>query len=65
MVFSAILFASTVKRHPIWFNFCLSFIVFSLSYSLLAFAGQQGQEDVTKGGVCIAQAAMVYAAPFL
>ncbi|KAH6880228.1 hypothetical protein BKA70DRAFT_1447512 [Coprinopsis sp. MPI-PUGE-AT-0042] len=61
MVFSAILFASTVKRHPIWFNFCLSFIVFSLSYSLLAFApGQQGRD-----GVCIAQAAMVYAVPFL
>ncbi|KAH6901207.1 hypothetical protein BKA70DRAFT_1388432 [Coprinopsis sp. MPI-PUGE-AT-0042] len=65
MVFSAILFASTVKRHPIWFNFCLSFIVFSLSYSLLAFApGQQGRDGAPEG-VCIAQAAMVYAAPFL
>ncbi|KAH6901220.1 hypothetical protein BKA70DRAFT_1309898 [Coprinopsis sp. MPI-PUGE-AT-0042] len=66
MVFSAILFASTVKRHPIWFNFCLSFIVFSLSYSLLAFApGRQQRNEAPSEGVCIAQAVMVYAAPFL
>lgn len=62
MVFSALVFPS-VKRHPIWYNFCMSWIIFSLSYCLLAFAGQQHTPQTRN--VCIAQAAMVYAAPFI
>ncbi|KAH6908796.1 hypothetical protein BKA70DRAFT_252961 [Coprinopsis sp. MPI-PUGE-AT-0042] len=62
MVFSALVFPS-VKRHPIWYNFCASWIIFSLSYSLLSFAGQQQTQRTHN--VCVAQAAMVYAAPFI
>ncbi|KAH6880183.1 hypothetical protein BKA70DRAFT_1344053 [Coprinopsis sp. MPI-PUGE-AT-0042] len=66
MLVSAILFASTVKRHPIWYNFCLSFIVSSLPYSLLAFVGEREDPlELPKRRLCIAQAVLIYAAPFL
>ncbi|KAH6901242.1 hypothetical protein BKA70DRAFT_691382 [Coprinopsis sp. MPI-PUGE-AT-0042] len=66
MFASALVFASTVKRHPIWFSFCLSFIIFSFSYSLLVFTGgQQDASELAMQGVCRAQAALIYAAPFL
>ncbi|EFI26737.1 hypothetical protein CC1G_15661 [Coprinopsis cinerea okayama7 len=62
MIFSALVFPS-VRRHPVWYNFCLSWVMFSLSYSLLSFAGQQF--TLSSQTICKAQAAMVYAAPFL
>ncbi|TFK25327.1 hypothetical protein FA15DRAFT_590696 [Coprinopsis marcescibilis] len=62
MVFSALAFPK-VKRHPIWYNFCLAWVVFSLSYALLSFGGQQF--STPSRSLCITQAALVYAAPFL
>ncbi|TEB31055.1 hypothetical protein FA13DRAFT_1764259 [Coprinellus micaceus] len=62
-MFSAILFRS-VKRCPMWYSFCASWLMFSASFSLLAFAGQQFSLTQSKN-LCIAQAGLVYAAPFL
>ncbi|KAJ3501611.1 hypothetical protein NMY22_g18866 [Coprinellus aureogranulatus] len=63
IIFSAILFRS-VKRCPVWYSFCASWLVFSASFALLGFAGQQFSATQSKG-LCIAQAGLVYAAPFL
>ncbi|KAF9445361.1 hypothetical protein P691DRAFT_735097 [Macrolepiota fuliginosa MF-IS2] len=52
-----------VFRHPTWFSFCLSWIVWGVSFSLLFFAGQQ--THVTSQSLCIAQSALVYAVPVL
>ena len=65
---SALIFSSQVKRHPIWHNFFLSFVVYSVSYSLLAFDPELEHETlaiIAKKKVCIAQAILVYAAPLL
>lgn len=62
MLLSAVILPE-VKRHTVWYSFCLSWIFFTLSYSLLSFGGQQfnGRAD----GLCAAQAVMVHTAPFL
>ncbi|KAF8157154.1 hypothetical protein B0H34DRAFT_489351 [Crassisporium funariophilum] len=57
--------SSNAKRHPVWFSFCISWIVFGLSYSLLVFSGQQYDSPAGGSKVCITQAALVYATPIL
>lgn len=51
-------------RCLVWYSFCASWLVFSASFSLLAFAGQQFSATQSEG-LCIAQAGLVYAAPIL
>lgn len=67
MFISALVSPKTIKRHPIWYNFALSFIIFSLSYSILAFAPglRNNPHELAGSGICVAQAALIYAAPFL
>lgn len=67
MLITALVFRSTIKRSPVWYNFCLSFVTFSLSYSLLLFTGEKSDpaQPILGTGVCIGQAALVYGAPFL
>ncbi|TFK41760.1 hypothetical protein BDQ12DRAFT_733211 [Crucibulum laeve] len=60
MVGSALVLKS-VKRHAIWFSFCISWIIFGLSYTLLSFAGRQF--STPSFGLCVTQAALVYSAP--
>ncbi|KAG5725620.1 hypothetical protein E4T56_gene7870, partial [Termitomyces sp. T112] len=48
------------SRHPIFFSFCFSWIVFCASYALSTFAGQQERPDHS---MCTVHAALVYAAP--
>ncbi|KAH0582081.1 hypothetical protein H2248_011736 [Termitomyces sp. 'cryptogamus'] len=48
------------SRHPTFFSFCFSWIVFCASYALLTFAGQQERPDHS---MCTVHAALVYAAP--
>ncbi|KAF8957396.1 hypothetical protein BDZ97DRAFT_1670064 [Flammula alnicola] len=62
IVLSACIFRSA-KRHPIFFSFCISWIVFGLAYSLLLFAGQQYKRPDRI--LCTIQAALIYAVPFL
>uniref|UniRef100_A0A8H8CEU6 Uncharacterized protein n=1 Tax=Psilocybe cubensis TaxID=181762 RepID=A0A8H8CEU6_PSICU len=65
VVFSALIFRTAAKRHPIWFSFCISWIVFGVSYALLLVAGQQFRRPAPERALCTVQAASVYAAPFL
>ncbi|KAF8886777.1 hypothetical protein BD779DRAFT_1529616, partial [Infundibulicybe gibba] len=53
-------FLSRAKRHPIWFNFCVSWIAYCLSACTLFFAGQTANPSVK---LCIVQAALAYSAP--
>ncbi|KAF8198472.1 hypothetical protein BJ912DRAFT_26969 [Pholiota molesta] len=62
IVLSACLARGT-KRHPIFYSFCISWIVFGISYSLLLFAGQQFKRPGRI--ICTIQAALIYASPFL
>ncbi|KAF5317245.1 hypothetical protein D9611_003470 [Ephemerocybe angulata] len=63
MIFSALAFRK-VQRCPIWYSFCASWLTFSASFSLLSFAGQQFNSSQDRD-LCLAQAGLVYAAPFL
>lgn len=62
IILSACIFRG-VKRHPMWFSFGISWIVFAISYSLMFLAGQQWVKPMK--ALCIAQAGMIYAVPFL
>ncbi|KAF9561180.1 hypothetical protein CPC08DRAFT_707612 [Agrocybe pediades] len=64
IVLSACIFRQNAKRHPIWFSFCVSWILFGISYSFLLFAGQQFKLS-PKRIPCTIQAGLVYAAPYL
>ncbi|RDB27488.1 hypothetical protein Hypma_003845 [Hypsizygus marmoreus] len=54
----------SVKRYSTWYSFGTSWILSSISYSLLAIAGQRtGPKPAF--GLCLAQSALIYAAPSL
>jgi hypothetical protein len=55
---------SNVRRHITWINFCMSWILSSLSYCLLLFARQDyGPEP--NHILCLVQSPLIYAAPTL
>lgn len=62
LVFFTVVFSSIAQRHITWYNFILSWIIFTTSYSLLFFSGQL-KDAVPDLQVCVAQAALIYAAP--
>lgn len=49
-----------LKRCAAWYNFCIGWLAYSLSFAILTFAGQQDQWQPSIG-VCRVQAAMVCA----
>ncbi|KAK0189056.1 hypothetical protein F5146DRAFT_693874 [Armillaria mellea] len=53
-----------VQRHSIWINFCISWIISCISYTLLVFAGTNESEHVPFA-LCVTQAALIYGAPVL
>ncbi|KAG6819261.1 hypothetical protein H0H93_013617 [Arthromyces matolae] len=53
-----------IKRHSTWYSFVASWIVSSISYTLLAFAGQR-TGPIPDFGLCLIQGALIYAAPTL
>lgn len=63
IIFMTALFSSQIVRHPAWFSFCFSWILWGISFSLLFFSGQQTQ--VTSQPLCIVQSALVYTVPLL
>jgi len=55
---------SSVKRSSTWYNFGLSWILSSVSYTLLAIAGKRrGPEPAF--ALCVVQSGLIYAAPAL
>lgn len=51
-------------RHPAWWSFCASWVVFGVSYSILFLAGMQFSPHLDQT-LCIVQAGLSYAAPLL
>ncbi|KAK0489511.1 hypothetical protein EDD18DRAFT_584515 [Armillaria luteobubalina] len=62
LVASTALLSRRVQRHITWFSFCVSWIVSCISYTLLVIAGQALKTQPTFG-LCVTQAALIYAAP--
>ncbi|KAK0473754.1 hypothetical protein IW261DRAFT_676187 [Armillaria novae-zelandiae] len=62
LITSTALLSRRVQRHVTWFSFCVSWIVSCISYILLAIAGQALETQPTFG-LCVTQAALIYAAP--
>ncbi|KAF9071788.1 hypothetical protein BDP27DRAFT_458737 [Rhodocollybia butyracea] len=65
---SSAFFNSSISRQPTWYSFLISWIISSISYTLLLFAGQidlSGDEKQTgvPFGLCVFQSSVVYAAP--
>jgi len=58
------LISHRVRRHSTWISFCVSWIIYVLSYTLLTFAGRQLGPQPERG-LCIIQSGMIYAAPVL
>ncbi|KAI0756825.1 hypothetical protein C8Q80DRAFT_1091399 [Daedaleopsis nitida] len=56
------LFSKTAKRHPTVINFCVTWILYSIIYCLLIYGGGNLLDDPPYE-LCLAQAAMNYAAP--
>ncbi|KAJ7484234.1 hypothetical protein FB451DRAFT_1231843 [Mycena latifolia] len=56
--------SSRSPRNATWQNFFTSWIISTVSYSLLLFSGQVNQREPTFG-VCLAQAGLVYGIPSL
>ncbi|KAJ3880239.1 hypothetical protein F5051DRAFT_170474 [Lentinula edodes] len=58
---------SLIRRHLTWYNFLASWIISSLSYSLLLFAGQIDLSGEKKSevpfGLCVFQSSVIYASP--
>lgn len=65
IVFFTAIFARGINRHPIWFSFILSWILWGLFWSLLVLTGQGGSGDSVPRGVCLFQASLLSAAPIL
>ncbi|KAJ7150835.1 hypothetical protein C8R43DRAFT_1191316 [Mycena crocata] len=56
--------SSRAPRNATWQNFFTSWIISTVSYSLLLFAGQKGS-PAPAFGVCLAQAGLIYGIPSL
>ncbi|KAK0439337.1 hypothetical protein EV421DRAFT_855479 [Armillaria borealis] len=62
LIASTAFLSHRVQRHITWFSFCVSWIMSCISYILLAIAGQALEAQPTFG-LCVTQAALIYAAP--
>ncbi|KAI0337239.1 hypothetical protein BDW22DRAFT_1433464 [Trametopsis cervina] len=54
-----------VNRHVTWLNFCITWIIYVISYTLLLYSGHQFSEEPPAFALCLTQAALVYGAPVL
>ncbi|PBK99582.1 hypothetical protein ARMGADRAFT_1059684 [Armillaria gallica] len=63
IVLTAIL-SRHIQRHFTWLNFCISWIISCVSYTLLVFTGTNGSKHVPYA-LCVTQAALIYGAPVL
>ncbi|THU77003.1 hypothetical protein K435DRAFT_878435 [Dendrothele bispora CBS 962.96] len=59
------LLSSSTKRNGTWYSFCVSWVIFSLSFCLLFFAGEQTvyDKETPSYGLCLTQAALIYSTP--
>jgi len=55
-------FSRNITRHPLWIGFCGSWILYSLSYTLLLYIGRISSLHAPHV-LCLLQAGMVYGAP--
>ncbi|KAK0481695.1 hypothetical protein IW261DRAFT_1093890 [Armillaria novae-zelandiae] len=52
--------SKSVVRHPTLVNLWITFIVYSISYCILLYSGQDG---IAASNICLVQSAMIYGAP--
>lgn len=62
LILVIIFLSRQIVRHAIFVNFCVTWVLFSLSYVLLLYVGQNGNPDLPFG-LCVTQAAMIYGSP--
>ena len=62
IMLATVLFFRGPLRHPTWISFALSWIIFTVSYTLLFFAGQLAGPEPDYY-LCLIQASMIYAVP--
>jgi len=64
MILSTIFLSRTIVRHPVFVNFCVTWMLYSLSYSLLLYTGQILNPS-PNFALCVTQSAMIYGAPVM
>lgn len=64
IILATAVFSRNVHRYTTWYSFCASWAFSCISYSLLAFSGQQTR-TMPDFNLCVVQAALIYAAPVL
>jgi len=64
IVLMTVWLSPNIRRHPTWHNFCFSWLLYGLSYSIVTFAGQQFSPRIDFG-LCMVQSTLIYAAPTL
>ncbi|KAF8474304.1 hypothetical protein JB92DRAFT_3052414 [Gautieria morchelliformis] len=62
LILSATFFSGHVFRHPVFVNFCITWMLYSLAYTLLLYAGQITNPQ-PKFNLCMTQSAMIYGSP--
>lgn len=62
LILLTIFLSRKIVRHPIFVNFCITWMLFALSYSLLFYAGQI-ENQFPPFSLCVTQSAMVYGSP--
>jgi len=62
LILSTILFSRRIVRHPVFVNFCVTMMLYALSYTLLLYTGQIANR-LPNFSLCLIQTAMIYGAP--
>jgi len=57
-----ILWPNKIWRHPLFVNFCVSFVLFSVIFSLSTYNGHHGEDQSLGLSLCVLQAALVHGA---
>lgn len=58
------LFAKHVSRHPTLTNFLFSWVLYSVSYSLLKYSTVEATQD-TQSVICLVQSALIHGTPIM
>jgi len=58
-----VIFSRSTPRHAAWYSFAFSWIISTISYSLLFWSGRLTSPDLLPYNLCLIQSMMVYSAP--
>ncbi|KAF9015631.1 hypothetical protein BDQ17DRAFT_1395871 [Cyathus striatus] len=60
IIITTFLLSKNVHRHPTLINFCVTWVIYSVSHSILLYSGDNYD---TSGSICFAQSALIHGAP--